>query len=1567
MGAVTSLTAARRQRIDPLENSIERLLREARAKLIETGTRNRLIHTPRGGKRTRCLPIVSAKPDAVFVSLAREKKLLRLLPANGLQEAAPDATGEKIARLIAREPDQAGGKASHASRNGLQTTLAPEPLQKRLHAIYRDAKTAEEERGVNVLFLALGFLRWYEDERSDALREAPLILLPISLVRDGKRSTFDLGFRDDDIASNQALQERLRGDFGIGLPDVPETDNWLPSAYFSAVATAVSSKRRWSIDTEGVEIGFYSSSKFLIMRDLEPANWPGNALVEHKLVRGLLFEGLASAPPLLPEDAKLDAFLHPADLIQVVDADSSQTRVIESVRAGRNLIVHGPPGTGKSQTITNMIAAAVHAGKSVLFVAEKMAALNVVHDRLRAAGLEEICLELHSNTANKRLVADRLDRTLQSVADFRFDDAGAADELRIARDALNHVASGLHAPIGPTGMTPYQTLSIQIAAMSRQITPEISLVEAASRWTREDYDEKARRVERLAELTERSGPLHRHVFYGVGRMALQPADFQRLAPRLRSLADEAAALAANATEIGRHLGLRQRPTISGVKTLILLLRATAALPREGLGIAAAVARAQAPQRIIDAAAKGVEWRRRRARCARTFDARVWRTPLARLRPALARGVAFWPARLAGSYREADRQLRSLASAPLPKRPSERLALLDSLLAGQALSSALEIESHFLAPTLGEAWSGAATDFALLHKVAQAIKALAAYDADLDLDRVIELAREGVAASFADGFESRLASVGHALAGAVQALDLDVAAAFGATSIAGVDLDRLADRAGRWAAHPSRFEEWARLSEADAQLHAIGPVSIADALASGEMRPDRAHATIEAAFAEASWKQAIAIDPDLAAFDGERHNTLVAAFRELEARRRRAATLSVRAQHQAGIPRGALGAMGVIRGEIGRKRNHMPLRKLMKTAGDTIQKIKPVFLMSPLSAAQYLPPGAVEFDLLIIDEASQVRPGDALGLIARCRQMVVVGDKKQLPPTQFFDRMIADEVDLADDEQASRGAGAAPVSDLESILCLCEARGVEKQMLRWHYRSRHPSLIQVSNAEFYKRLVMPPAPTTERNEKGLRLRRVAGAYDRGGLRTNVIEAEAISTAAAEHARVSPGQSLGIVTFSTAQRDLISDRLEAKRRGDPLLDAFLRERGREDAFVKNLENVQGDERDVILISIGYGPREPGKPLESMAFGPISSEGGERRLNVLFTRARVRCEIFASFGSGDINLERATGAGPRLLKRFFQFAETGVLDEAKPTGAGFDSPFEADVAAAIEGLGYEVEAQIGSAGFRIDLAVRDPANPGRFMLAIECDGATYHSALWARERDRLRQDVLEGLGWRIHRIWSTDWFYRREEQLRQLKATLDAARGPLDKMPKKNRPAAVPESGNRGVGRQKEGVAGVARPYLLAKNTVAESEDIDEADVQRLAAIVRSVIEQEGPVHRDEIGRRVRAFFGHGERSMRGAAAIADALDVLAAKAPDLCCDEGFWFTKRQKKAPPVRDRTRAPARLRRFDMIAHIEIKAAIERARAQAPDSEVSLEDAVARLFGLPLTSTMRKRIRSALN
>jgi very-short-patch-repair endonuclease len=515
------------------------------------------------------------------------------------------------------------------------------------------------------------------------------------------------------------------------------------------------------------------------------------------------------------------------------------------------------------------------------------------------------------------------------------------------------------------------------------------------------------------------------------------------------------------------------------------------------------------------------------------------------------------------------------------------------------------------------------------------------------------------------------------------------------------------------------------------------------------------------------------------------------------------------------------------------------------------------------------------------------------------------------------------------------------------------------MLRWHYRSRHKSLIEVSNAEFYHHLVMPPSPTLDRSDKGLILHRVQGAYDRGGLRTNLVEAQAVVDAAADHARNAPRQSLGIVTFSTAQRDLVCDILDARRREDTVLDALLRESAGETVFVKNLENVQGDERDVILISVGFGPREAGTPLDSMAFGPISAEGGERRLNVLFTRARIRCEVFVSFGPGDINLERATGAGPRILKRFLQYAETGDLCQSAPTGADFDSPFEAAVAEAIESLGYRVDKQIGSAGFKIDLAVRDPSAPGRYLLAIECDGATYHSALWARERDRQRQEILERLGWRFHRIWSTDWFYRRAMQIDRLKAALDAARRETGHHTSSSPSAAShmpqPRLEARLTPRQPAyAITHCATPIGLA---------LQSATGAQLAGIIETVIEREGPIHRDEILRRVAAFFGKERVGKRIGEAVARGLKHLETSAPHIGREADFWFTETQKRTPPVRDRSTAPIALQRLDKIAGLEIAAAIEMARRQDPClDETSLPEFVAALLGLKTASQDFRRL-----
>ena len=390
---------------------------------------------------------------------------------------------------------------------------------------------------------------------------------------------------------------------------------------------------------------------------------------------------------------------------------------------------------------------------------------------------------------------------------------------------------------------------------------------------------------------------------------------------------------------------------------------------------------------------------------------------------------------------------------------------------------------------------------------------------------------------------------------------------------------------------------------------------------------------------------------------------------------------------------------------------------MGRAGNAIQSIKPVFMMSPLSIAKYIPPGSVSFDIVVFDEASQVRPVEAMGAILRGRQSIVVGDSRQLPPTSFFDSAGGE----TDEEQSA-------TADLESILGLFCAQGAPERWLRWHYRSRHESLITVSNHEFYdNRLIVFPSPDAGKNESGLRFQHDPdNLYERGGV--NVAEAKRVAAAVMENARNFPNLTLGAVAFNLKQARRIEDELEILRRRNPSLEAsFFTQHPDEPFFVKNLENVQGDERDVIFISVGYGKLSGG--YLPMNFGPLNRDGGERRLNVLITRARRRCVVYSNFLAADLDLRRSKARGIQALKTFLKYADTGILDVPRASGREADSPFEEAMAVALRARGHEIEHQVGSAGFFIDLAVVDPDRPGRYMLGIECDGAKYHSARSAR----------------------------------------------------------------------------------------------------------------------------------------------------------------------------------------------------------------------------------------------
>ncbi len=442
-------------------------------------------------------------------------------------------------------------------------------------------------------------------------------------------------------------------------------------------------------------------------------------------------------------------------------------------------------------------------------------------------------------------------------------------------------------------------------------------------------------------------------------------------------------------------------------------------------------------------------------------------------------------------------------------------------------------------------------------------------------------------------------------------------------------------------------------------------------------------------------------------------------------------------------------------ERGKQKRHIPIRQLLDRAGNAVQALKPCFMMSPLSVAQYLKPGGLGFDLLVIDEASQMRPEDAIGAVARSGQIVVVGDPKQLPPTSFFARADGPE---DDDDEADEEV------DAESILDLAQAVFRPMRRLRWHYRSRHGSLVAFSNHEFYDDdLIVFPSPAEAGDGQGVSVVKLDGIYQ---ARSNQAEVDAVCDAAVEHMRTRPGRSLGIATMNQVQRERIAERMDQLATQHPEVEAYRERWGKtlERFFVKNLENVQGDERDVIFISTVFGPATPGGRV-LQRFGPINGASGHRRLNVLFTRAKHQLRLFTSLRPEDVTAGPDSPRGARVLKAYLAYAQTGRLHAGTETGREADSDFEVFVRDRLRRAGFDAVPQVGVAGFFIDLAVRDPALPSTFMLGIECDGASYHSSRSARDRDILRQQVLEGLGWTIYRIWSTDWFRDPEGQTRKL----------------------------------------------------------------------------------------------------------------------------------------------------------------------------------------------------------
>jgi very-short-patch-repair endonuclease len=1565
---------------DRQRKRISYALEQARRDLVDATRRNRLLHAPLTGKRPWCLAVTGHTPDELLQRLHWEEKATAYAFQGIDEDPALAVPPQGLALPVLPAPADRGGSASSVSFGRalipatrltssryprLQTRLSLPKLDKRLTKIFREERTLEEEQGLSTLFLTTGFLKWFDSDSSEEASYAPLILIPVTLQRVQGKEGYILTGRDDDIVVNVSLREKLKGDFGIALPDIPEEDGWQASQYLTAVEAAVSRQRRWQVEHGSIGLGFFTFSKFMMWRDLDGASWPEGSILDHKLINVLLDENtpLDNEPPIADDEEPIDQRIDIAQAIHVVDADSSQAVVIEESRRGRNLVVQGPPGTGKSQTITNIISAAVHAGKSVLFVAEKTAALDVVHDRLKRAGLGALCLEMHSRKANKREVLKSLEEALHLSGSSRFD-PNLPGQLRKMTEKLNDYAKLIHAPIANTGRSAFDVMGKQLALRHAKAPLLDERFDFVADWRADKIAMGEAAVDRASAAIVRIGQApSEHPWYGTGIGALSPFDQERLQTTLGRAVEQLSALTSRLNPSVLQLITVEAPTFEDATRVegVMRLLARAPADRSLLGSPGwqleltAISRALDRARDFTATAEEVD---------RRFNPEAWTyDPSPMLISLRADGPSFFR-RLSGRYRGMVADLRALLREEAPKTLDGKIAVVERLREAQQAKRDFEVETPKLQEICGELWAGKSTPWERVAALVDWSREALSYEPSSPLfTLVVRSANVATFSAYAEQIQELSATARRGIEEVIEATKADALKIFATGEIGPVALGVIKERLETWQATLDKANDWSQTRSALDAVQAEGLGSIAARLTSGSLSAQDARPAVDLLIAEALWKKAASDAPGLVEIDGGLRTEEVERFREMDRQRIQIARQEVLARYLDQRPTGHAGEMGIIRGEIDKRRGHRAVRKLMTDAGTAVQRLKPIFLMSPLSVAQFLPPGKMTFDLLVMDEASQIAPEEALGAVARARQVVVVGDHKQLPPTNFFKAVNAGD-DASDEDEDADVADITRPSDFESILTLSRTRGMAERMLAWHYRSKHPSLIALSNAECYaNRLLLPPSPFVQTGDYGLTLVPTPrGHYDRGGTSRDLVQAEMVANAIAKHLRQFPNKSLGVACLSTQQRDAVDDMIDKLGiRSD--VESFLPKGER--LFVKNLEAIQGDERDVIYIAIGYGVA-PNQSKPFLNFGPVSREGGERRLNVLASRAREKCIIFSSISAADIPADHDL-RGTRMLRELLHFAATGNLAAGALTGGGFDSPFEEAVAAVIREAGYHVQSQVGVSSFRVDLGVIDPARPGEYVLGVECDGATYHSARSARDRDRLRQEVLEGLGWRLHRIWSTDWF---RNPMRETDKLIAAIRQAAEKKVAPELPLDEPDDSSQGendVDDDDSAAAGeldelpslYAKPsnvedYKEASPSIPSRRELLELSASEIGRLALAVVEAEGPVHTDEVARRIREAFGLQKTGNRILAHVKGGL-IRQAQEEALDRNGEFWIVK-GRKTLIIRDRRHAPLPLRKATVIAPAEYQLAIITVLKEAVSiSREELLIQTARLFGFDRT------------
>ena len=1690
-------------------------------RLLDLSNRNNLLNFRVGAKA-----LMLDAPDAAALEDRLQTKPLRLVPRPDLM------SGNDVRSRETHEARTHGNVLEEYARGALdrnEVVVALEAadiadrthqIESRLTQLYRESRNALQEGGANTLFLAIGFLSWMprEHRRADKPQRAPLLLVPVALERKSVRSGFTLQLHDDEPLFNPTLLELLRQDFQIQINELqgelPHDDQGLDvKLIWQIVTRAINDMPGWEV-LPHVALGQFSFAKYLMWKDLteRSALLAGNPVVRHLIETPR--EAFPDATPFARPE-RLDAELRPQSTFCPLPADSSQLSAVLAAATGKNFVLIGPPGTGKSQTICNLIAQCLSEGKRVLFVSEKMAALDVVHRRLRERGLDEFCLELHSSKARKGDILAQLkaswDHRQQALESAKLPWERECERLARLREGLNASVARIHRT-APNGYSIFRAVGEVLRGQDRGLpTPSMRWPSMASHTvdTLEEFETIARRLADHAPAALASGNTP---IAWVRNPEWTPAWRDALLAALETLSRCAQPLAQSAEALRRGLSLSKlpddEPTLDALDSLCALLLeahghdlsfipcpptpdtlrrfAEAVVDLEEYqSLAAGLApvwSADTCLRLREGIARIQDHKVTASACSVPYKASATSADLDCLQADWARAAkSVWPLGWA-RRRKVAQELSPLSSRPaaepdvaadLPRlvhmRELER-AIADNADLGelahglwhgldsdiQSLEAALAFQRTMQAALRRDPWD----ETGLEHVAAGRCGPTAARDLEA-LRRMRELQRkidasgnlatetrgtwrafdsDATALRTASSLISRLPALLHALGGSRNPdLPSTIARIIGEQnailapggSIASAHRD-FRDARTAWnaaldavriqlgdtpraelpalpdglvagarfiIANERALREWCPWVRIRDEANASGMGPLAASLADGTLVPADTLPTFQAAYASAWLDAMLDTDPSLARFNTRDHMSLIRQFRDLDSELTKLTAQHIRTRLGGRLPaqeqaRNA-GEWGVLSREAQKKARHLPLRELIRQIPTALANLKPCMLMSPLSIAQYLPAGSVPFDIVVFDEASQIPTWDAIGAMARGGQVVMVGDPKQLPPTNFFAR--AESEDAADAEEE--------IEDMESILDECIGAQLPTLNLSWHYRSRNESLIAFSNHRYYEGgLVTFPSPVTD--DRAVSYHPVETTYSRGTA-SNPTEARAMVADLLAHLRdpANAKRTFGVVTFNQKQQQLVLDMLDEARGEDPDLERHFAEDLIEPVFVKNLENVQGDERDIIYFSTTFGPDAAGRV--SLNFGALNRTGGERRLNVAITRARQELRVFSSLNPDQIDLSRTNSRGVKDFKHFLEFAQRGkrALGEAVHGSVGcIESPFEEAVKHRLEARGWQVHTQIGVSRFRIDLGIVDPDAPGRYLAGIECDGATYHSCATARDRDKLREEVLRGLGWEILRIWSTDWWLDAKGALDAVTAQLDSllqarrtaakskpaepAHEPPPAPAPKAEPAPHPEAkpspsgGNLQTGEPGGKYAGIQVPTASARIadetplptftelgarefTGVNADSLHSATYTRtLLAILAKLIAHEGPMHEDVLVSRIVAIHGMGRSSPR----IRERVVTLASQNfPTTTEAVGtfYWPYGKPTDTYPTFRRPSPGNEARDITEIALPELAALARELRAQGWDEAGGIQQMLAATGRTKASAAIRDRLTEA--